>query len=100
MDAILLIDVENAFNSLNRELALKKVEVFVRTLQHALVNSYKHPSNLYIDNLVLRSTSTGGTTQRDPLAMAMYGIDVIPMIELLQKPNVTQNGVRRRKRCR
>ena len=28
--------------------------------------------------------------QGDPLAMARYGIGMIPLIELLQKPNVTQ----------
>ena len=87
-EAILLIDAENAFNSLNRELALKNVEILCPALHHALANSYKHPSNLYVNNTVL--TSTEGTTQGDPLAMAMYGIGINPRIELLQKPNITQ----------
>ena len=84
------MDAENAFNSLNRELALKNVEVLYPALHHALANSYNYPSNLYVNNTVLASTE--GTTQSDPLAMAMYGIGIIPLIELLQKPNVTQNG--------
>ena len=88
-EAILFIDAENAFNLLKTELALKNVEIFCPALHHALANSYKHPSNLYVNNTVL--TSTEGTTQGDPLAMAMYGIKIIPLIELLQKPNVTQN---------
>ena len=35
-------------------------------------------------------TSTEVTTQGGPLTKAMYGIGIIPLIELLQKPNVTQ----------
>ena len=88
IDAILLIHAEKAFNSLNRELVLKIVEIPCPALHHALANSYKHPSNLYINYTVL--TSTEGTTQGDTLAMAMYGIRIIPLIELLQKPNFTQ----------
>ena len=34
--------------------------------------------------------STEGTIQSDPLAIAIYVIRKIPLIELLQKPNVTQ----------
>ena len=66
----------------------KNVEILCPALHHALANLYKHPSNLYVNNTVL--TFTEGTTQGDPLAMAMYGIGIIPLIELLQKPNVTQ----------
>ena len=35
-------------------------------------------------------TATEGITQGDPLAISMYRIGIIPLIELLQKPNVTQ----------
>ena len=91
--AILLIDDENAFNSLNRELALKNVETHCPALHHALANSYEHPTNLYVNNTVL--TSTEGTTQGDPLAMAMYGIGIIPMIELLQKNKCHPNTQKR-----
>ena len=87
-EAILLIDAENAFNSLNRELALKNVEILCPALHHALANSYKHPSNLSVNNTVWLSTE--GTTQGDTLAMAMYAIGIFSLIELLQKPNVTQ----------
>ena len=88
MEAILLIDAKNAFNSLKRELALKNEEILCPALHHALANSLKHPSNLYVNNTVL--TSTEDTTQGDPLAMAMYEIRIIPLVEFLQNPNVTQ----------
>ena len=38
-DAILLIDAENLFNSLNRELDLKNVEILCPALHHGLANS-------------------------------------------------------------
>ena len=87
-EAILLIDPENAFNSLNREISLENVEILCPALHHALANSYKHHSSLYVNNTVL--TSTKGTMQGDPLAMAMHGIGIIALIELLQKTNITQ----------
>ena len=39
---------------------------------------------IYVKNTVL--TSTEGTTQGDPLAMAMYGIGITSLTEFLQKP--------------
>ena len=80
---------ENAFNTLNRQLAQKNVEIHCSALQHALlilINS----SNLSVNNTIL--TSTEGPTQGDPLAKAMYGTGIISLIELLPNPNVTING--------
>ena len=64
--------------------------MFCPALHHALANSYKHPSNLNVNNTVL--TSTEGTTQNDRLAMAMYGNGIIPLIELLEKKTSPKNG--------
>ena len=47
-EAILQIDAKNAFNSLNRELALSNIEKICPSFHTALWNSYKIPSNLLI----------------------------------------------------
>ena len=86
--AILLIDAKNAFNSLNRDLALKNIEVLCPSLYLALSNSYKTPSNLYVSHKVLQSRE--GTTQGDPLAMAMYGLAILPLIEKVSDDNLIQ----------
>ena len=46
---ILLIDAENAFNSLNRELALKNVANLCPSLLNAIRNSYSAKSKLYVN---------------------------------------------------
>ena len=85
---ILLIDAENAFNSLNRELALKNVANLCPSLLNAITNSYSAPSKLYVNKKVLWSRE--GTTQGDPLAMAMYGVAIIPLIRKLETQDVLQ----------
>ena len=54
-EALLLIDASNAFNSLNRHLALKNIERICPTIITALRNSYESPSNLYVDGKILLS---------------------------------------------
>ena len=67
-DAVLLIDAKNAFNSLNRKLALKNIENTCPSLLTAIKNSYSNPSKLFVNkknNLLSRrddperSTSSG-----------------------------------------
>ena len=73
VEALLLLDATNAFNCLNREAAL-------RNIQHTiLININRKPSHLYMDGSTLLSQE--GTTQRDPLAMSMYAIGIIPLIQ-------------------
>ena len=80
-DSILLIHAENAFNSLNWNLALKNIAKLCRFILPAIQNSYSNSSN---------PSSREGTTQGDPLAMAMYGLATLPLIKLVNGNSLTQ----------
>ena len=68
-NAVLLVDASNAFNSLNRQAALRNIHQLCPALSKILVNTYREDVQLFIDGEVLLSQE--GTTQGDPLAMAM-----------------------------
>ena len=87
-EAILLVDANNAFNSLNREVALRNIQHLCPSLSVVLINNYREDIDLFVDGATLLSTE--GTTQGDPLAMAMYGIGILPLIKKLQTCDVTQ----------
>ena len=83
-EAVILVDAFNAFNSLNRESALRNVCILCPVLAPILVNTYRQPSRLFIDGEHIWSQE--GTTQGDPLAMAMYAIGTLPLLHRLQGP--------------
>ena len=80
-EAILLVDASNAFNSLNRLTALHNIRHLCPSLATILINSYRAPTELFVDVDVLYSSE--GTTQGDPLAMPMYALATIPLIKKL-----------------
>ena len=86
-EAVLLIDASNAFNSLNRKVALHNVQFTCPELSTILQNTYGAPSDLFIDDETIQSQE--GTTQGDPLAMPMYALATLPLIEQLPQ-DVTQ----------
>ena len=86
-EAVLLIDASNAFNSLNRKVALYNVQFTCPELSAILQNTYGAPSDLFIDGETIQSQE--GTTQGDPLAMPMYALATLPLIEQLPQ-DVTQ----------
>lgn len=46
-----------------------------------LINSYRQPTELFVDGDVLYSEE--GTTQGDPLGMPMYAVATVPLINRL-----------------
>ena len=73
----LLVDANNAFNSINRQAALHNISIICPPLAQVLLNTYRAPVRCMIQGGG-EISSTEGTTQGDPLAMAMYALALIP----------------------
>lgn len=80
-EAVLLVDASNAFNALNRQTALHNISRICPPLSTILINTYRVPTDLFIDGDTIQSQE--GTTQGDPLAMPMYALATIPLIREL-----------------
>ena len=80
-EGVLLVDATNAFNSLNRKLALRNILHLCPSLGRVLINLYRMESSLFIGKETLLSRE--GTTQGDPLAMVMYAVASVPLIKAL-----------------
>ena len=87
-EAVLLVDANNAFNSLNRKVALLNIHQLCPSIATIPTNTYRENASLFIDGDTLFSHE--GTTQGDPFAMAMYAIATVPLIEKLQSTNTKQ----------
>ena len=78
-DGLLLVDADNAFNRLNRQVALLNIRHLCPSLSVLLINCYRQAAVLYVSGGLVMS-SEEGVTQGDPLAMVMYGLALLPMI--------------------
>ena len=77
-EAMILVD---AFNCLNRQVTLLRCGTVCPALSHILINTYCNNSQLFADGQCILSKE--GTTQGNPLAMAMYAIGTQPLIRRL-----------------
>ena len=80
-EAVLLIDATNAFNSLNRQVAIRNACHICPSLANIFINTYCKPSELFVGGEVLWFEE--GTTHADPLAMPLYVMVTIPLINHL-----------------
>ena len=90
-DGILLIDASNAFNRMNRSVAMHIIRIICKEMSIYIINSYRGPSRLFISGGG-EILSQEGTTQGDPLAMPWYSVTTSSMIQSLriQTPEVKQ----------
>ena len=85
-EAIILIDAENAFNRLNRKVALRNIKQICPNLYQFLDNSYRNPVELFLED-GSHILSEEGVTQGDPAAMAKYALASKPLIVKLSDGN-------------
>ena len=69
-------------NKLNHQVTLRNVDVICPALAPILINTYRREAFLFAGGHTLFSCE--GTTQGDPLAMAMYAIGTLPLITQLR----------------
>ena len=81
-EAVLLVDAENALNSINRKAMLHNISITCSILSTFVSNCYLVPALFFIlGNKKIKSKE--GTTQGDPMAMAAYALGVTPLIHFL-----------------
>ena len=76
-DAVLLVDASNAFNQVNRQCALHNISILCPSFATILKNTYEVPIRSFITGEG-EIPSTEGTTQGDPLAMAICMLWLLP----------------------
>ena len=87
-EGVLLVDASNVFNSLNCAATLHNVQVLCPCLAPALTNIYRMNAELFVAGETIFSQE--GTTQGDPLAMAMYALGITPLIQAVSIPDIKQ----------
>ena len=70
-EGALLVDATSTFDSINQQAALHNISIMCPPLAQVLFNTYQAPVRCLIQGGG-EISSTEGTTQGDPLAMAMH----------------------------
>jgi hypothetical protein len=83
-EGILLIDADNAFNRLNRSVALKNIQIICPPISTFAINCYRNSSRMFVHGGA-EISSQEGTTQGDPLSMPLYALAITPLIQKLKE---------------
>ena len=80
-EAALFVDASNAFNRINRQAALHNISMLCPSFSLILQNTYGAPVCLFVVGEG-EIPSTEGTTQGDPLAMALAAVPLIRRLRM------------------
>ena len=83
---LLLVDAKNAFNSLNRIVALWNARVLWPHCLWFLFSTYCGYAALFLQGSSDYLLSKEGVTQGDPFSMMLYAVAILPLIHLLKNP--------------
>ena len=79
----MLADASNAFNNLSRKTAFFNIQHSCPSLATILINTYRQDPEFYIEGEAILSTEE--TTQGDPLAVAMFVLAMLPLIDRVSR---------------
>ena len=84
-EAVLLVDADNAFNRLNRRLAIHNIQEICPNFHRYIKNTYQEAANLVINDSETTKylSSDEGCTQGDVAAMGFYGLGIQPLTKHL-----------------
>ena len=84
-EGLLQVDADNAFNRLNRKVALHNIQQVCPPIHTFLQNHYRKAAKLFVSDVSCQETilSDEGCTQGDPAAMAFYALGVKPLVDEL-----------------
>ena len=78
-EAIMLVDADNAFNRMNRNVALNNIQYTCPEIATYLINTYRESASLFVAGNEEPLSSEEGVTQGDNSAMGYYACSLMPL---------------------
>ena len=80
-----MVDASNAFNIVNRHVMLHNLQRQCPEFAPIAINMYRRPSRLFVSGSEILSQE--GTTQGDNLAMHLFAMGTLPILQFLERTN-------------
>ena len=80
-----MVDASNAFNIVNRRVMLHNLQRQCPEFAPIAINMYRRPSRLFVSGSEILSQE--GTTQGDNLAMHLFAMATLPILQFLERTN-------------